>query len=92
MVLKPHNLPPELQGPENTTLKSLGTSDLRLLANSPPDNGRSPLEKLFQEAYDADPFPDRILQMLRDGTHQSKEISLSECKEVDGRLYLRPGR
>jgi len=89
MVLKPHNLPPELREPENVALKSLGTSDLRLLANSPPDNGRSPLEKLFQEACDADPFLDRILQMLRDGTRQSKEISLSECKEVDGRLTYR---
>jgi len=52
-----------------------------------PDTGR--ISTLLAESYQADPFPARILGLLRNGTRQCKEISLAECKEKDGRLLYR---
>ena len=43
-----------------------------------PDAGR--ISTLLTEAYQADPFPERILGLLRNGTRQCKEISLADCK------------
>jgi hypothetical protein len=68
-VLKPENLP----------------DNLRLLADIPPKSGRFPLEDFFKHAYDTDPFPRKVLQMLRDGTHRSTEISLADGSEEQGR-------
>jgi len=52
-----------------------------------PDAGR--ISKLLTEAYRADPFPERILGLLRNGARQYKEISLADCKERDSRLIYR---
>jgi len=52
-----------------------------------PDNGR--ISTLLTESYRADPFPARILGLLRNGARQYKEISLAEFKERDGRLLYR---
>ena len=47
------------------------------------------LEELWQEALEKDLFPMRILELLRSGARHSKEISLAECTEMDGRLHYR---
>src|SRR6266566_2610671 len=47
------------------------------------------LEELFEEGYMADQFPTQVLQNLRNGTRQSKEITLAECTEQEGQLYYR---
>ena len=52
-----------------------------------PDPGR--IATLLTEAYQVDQFPGRILGLLRDGTRQCKEISLADCKEMNGRLFYR---
>jgi len=48
------------------------------------DAGR--ISTLHAEVYQADPFPERILGLLRNGVRQCKEISLADCKERNGRL------
>jgi len=70
-VLKPQNLPDEL----------------RLLADIPPPVGRPPLESLLVEAYEADPFPQSVLDDLAKGTQRRKDISLSLCAEANGRQH-----
>jgi len=52
-----------------------------------PDNRR--IATLLAEAYQVDQFPGQILGLLRDGTRQCKEISLADCKEMNGRLFYR---
>ena len=47
------------------------------------------LEELWQEALKNDPFPVKILNLLRSGARHSKDISLAECTEIDGRLHYR---
>ncbi|TKA50332.1 hypothetical protein B0A49_13656, partial [Cryomyces minteri] len=47
----------------------------------------STLQELFQEGYAIDPFLSKVVQMLKDGTRHSKDISLSECAIVNDRLY-----
>lgn len=45
-----------------------------------------PLERLFEEVYETDPFHTKILHLLRDGVQESKEITLAECNDVGGGL------
>ena len=54
----------------------------------------STLEELFDQAYRTDPLPVTILQLLRDGARTSPYpfLSLSECSEHDGKLYIRNRR
>jgi transposase InsO family protein len=47
------------------------------------------ISALFTEAYQIDPFPDRIIGLLRTGSRHCKEISLADCKEKDGKLVYR---
>jgi len=49
-----------------------------------PDAGW--ISTLLAEAYEADPFPERIMGLLRNGARQCKEISLDDCQERDSRL------
>jgi hypothetical protein len=46
----------------------------------PPVLDAPTLNRLFHEAYATDPFPNKVLQMLRDGTKQCKDITLAECE------------
>lgn len=45
------------------------------------------LDKLWKEAYLADPFYDEVLQMLQDGTGYSKKIALADCNIKEGYLW-----
>jgi len=47
---------------------------------------RPAIVDLLKEAYEADPLPNRILKLLREGSSHSREISLADCKVKDGRL------
>ena len=71
VVLKPHNLD--------------------LLANDtpPPEDPPDELswDALFTKAFEDDPFPARILELLRTGAHHSKEILLAECSERERKLH-----
>ncbi|KAH0606065.1 uncharacterized protein H6S33_004522 [Morchella sextelata] len=57
-------------------------------SNQPAEKNAS-LYRLFYEGYCADPFPQKILDMRNKGERQSKDISLAECTEVEGRLLYR---
>ena len=46
-------------------------------------------EDLFVRGYQQDHFPEKILDMLRKGTRRSREISLADCSDVEGRLLYR---
>jgi hypothetical protein len=69
---------------------------LHVLAVTSPDQPdtlptlRSPdaltLGQPFHEAYDIDPFPNKVLQMLKNGTKQCKDITVTECEEHDNLL------
>ena len=63
--------------------------NLRLLADTPPRDGRTPLQKLFDEAYHTDPFPTDILNCLRGGNQHHKKITLGDCGEDNGHLTYR---
>ena len=47
------------------------------------------LEQLFEEEHQQDSFPHKVLQQLRDSEWRSKEITLSECTEVNEQLHYR---
>lgn len=46
-------------------------------------------EELFDPAYEKDPFPAKVLQMLADDVRHSKEVSLSKCSNDNERLRFR---
>ncbi|KAH0610200.1 uncharacterized protein H6S33_011727 [Morchella sextelata] len=52
--------------------------------------GASTVEELFSKAYQVDSFPNKVLNMLRNGIRHSNKISLAECmKDNNGRLLYR---
>jgi transposase InsO family protein len=94
-VLKPQNL---IDLPNTKRPDVLDVVDgLSLMANDVPDAGppdarqqdAGQIATLLAEAYQVDQFPGRILRLLQNGTRQCKEISLADCKEIDGRLIYR---
>jgi hypothetical protein len=44
------------------------------------------LSQLFYKAYNTDPFPNKVLKMLKNGTKQCKDITLAECEEHNNLL------
>ena len=63
--------------------------NLRLLADTLPRDGRTPLQKLFDEAHETDPFLTEILTCLQEGTQHQRKITLGDCGEGNGRLTYR---
>jgi hypothetical protein len=58
---------------------------LAVTASNQPDT--SPiLSQLFCKAYDTDPFPNKVLEMLKNGMKQCKDITLAECEEHNNLL------
>ena len=47
------------------------------------------LEQLFEEEHQQDSFPHKVLQQLCDSEWRFKEITLSECTEVNEQLHYR---
>jgi transposase InsO family protein len=60
-----------------------------VVADAPDPLLAAELNRLFNEAYEADPLPNDVLRMLRDGVRQSRRITLAECREQAGRLWYR---
>jgi hypothetical protein len=69
-VLKPHNLPDELQ----------------ILAIYSPSNTQLPLNRELAEAIANDTFAQKILSILQDGKNHCQEIILLECQEYNSCL------
>jgi hypothetical protein len=73
--------------PENILHASTATSfdqpDIPSVLDAPM------LNWLFHEAYATDPFPNKVLHMLRDFTKQCKDITLAEYKERNNLLLYR---
>jgi hypothetical protein len=73
--------------PENILHASAATPSNQ--PDIPPALDAPTLNRLFHEAYATDPFPNKVLQMLRDGTKQCKDITLAECEERNNLLLYR---
>jgi len=84
-LLKPTNL----EKPKNGTLHVCADIPQDDNNGIPHGNEEPSLDKLFHQGLAADPFPARILGMLWDGVCHTKEISLAECQEENGRLTYR---
>ena len=50
--------------------------DLHLLSDTAPRDGRTPLQDLFDKAYQTDPFLTEILNCLKEGTQDQRKITL----------------
>ena len=45
------------------------------------------LEQLIDCGYEQDLLPNRVLKMLADGANHSKDFTITDCINVDGRLH-----
>jgi hypothetical protein len=45
------------------------------------------LVQLFTNGYNEDPFPNKILKLIRDGAKYCREVSLAECDEYNNLLH-----
>jgi len=74
---------------EQLVLKPFNVSSLYLLADDELEFDAPDLEALWETAYDEDPFPNRILEMLTRGIRHCRQISLADCKRQGDRLLYR---
>ena len=79
-VLKPHNLDLAVQ-------KDLVAAPLHI--EEPENEENLSLEELIDRGYQEDPLPNRVLQLLADGTNYSKDLTIADCAVVNGRLHYR---
>ena len=72
----------------NRETKEFGSTGnaMHLLADLSLGHGQSTLAKLLENGYTADPFPSQVLDMLAKGQKRSREVSLADCVEQNGRL------
>ena len=45
------------------------------------------LEQLIDRGYKQDPLPNRVLQLLANGANYSKDLTIADCTNVNGRLH-----
>ena len=76
-VLKSHNL-------DYVMKKDLVATPLVIEEEENLDN--LTLEQHIDRIYKQDPLPNRVLQLLADGTNYSKDFTIADCVNVDGRL------
>jgi hypothetical protein len=62
---------------------------LQLSATATPTLASPALAQLFTDGYNEDPFPNKILKLIRDGAKHCREISLAECDEHNNLLHYR---
>ena len=79
-VLKPHNL-------DSAVRKDLVAAPLVIEGEENLDD--LTLEQLIDRGYEQDPLPNRVLQLLADGANYSKDLTIADCANVDGRLHYR---
>ena len=45
------------------------------------------LEQLIDRSYEKDSLLNQVLQLLADGVNYSKDLTIADCINVDGRLH-----
>jgi hypothetical protein len=60
---------------------------LQLSAMATPTPASPVLAQLFTDSYNEDPFPNKILKLIRDSARHCREISLTECDEHNNLLH-----
>jgi hypothetical protein len=72
---------------ENQTTIIKPENILQLSAMTTPIPASPVLAQLFTDGYNEDPFPNKILKLIRDGAKHCREISLAECDESNKLLH-----
>ena len=89
VVLKPHNL--RLDATQIKNRYSLVTPLPYQPGSTTPARSigvcQHSLDQLIEKAYKHDPYPNEIIQMIEQGIHKSRDITLAECEVLDGRLF-----
>ena len=83
MVLKLHNLKLMANSVQNNDLED------NIHSENDAEKEELTLEQLFKEEHQQDSFPHKVLQQLRDSERRFKEITLSECTEINEQLHYR---
>jgi hypothetical protein len=71
---------------ENQTTTIIPENILQLSATTTPIPASPVLAQLFTNGYNEDPFPNKILKLIQDGTKYCREISLAECDKHNNLL------
>jgi hypothetical protein len=71
---------------ENQTTIIKPENILQLSVTATPTLASPALAQLFTDSYNEDPFPNKILKLIRDGAKHCREISLAECNKHNNLL------
>ena len=83
VILKLHNLELMTNSVQNNDLED------NIYSENNAEEEELTLKQLFEEGHQWDPFPHKVLQQLHDSEQCFKEITLSECTEVNEQLHYR---
>jgi hypothetical protein len=72
---------------ENQTTIIKPENILQLLPTAMSIPASPVLAQLFTNGYNEDPFPNKILNLIRDSAKHCREISLAECDEHNNLLH-----
>ena len=86
VVLKPHNF--ELHNNNVPRVTEASQPEPEIAVETDPDDEKS-LEELITIGYENDPLPNKVLVLLRNGIRHSRDITLAECEDRNGRLYYK---
>ena len=92
VVLKPHNFELHANNVPRETDVSDSEPDIVIEpSNLAPasDSEVKSIDELIDLGYEHDPMPNKVLTLLRNGTRHSKDITLAECEDRNGRLYYK---
>jgi hypothetical protein len=91
-VLKPYNLDIDslfLAPIETQKIQDEPTEEFDRNRSLEPEPHGPTFEAALTQAYFEDPFPNQVLEMLRNETRYCRDISLAECSEIESRLHYR---
>ena len=58
-------------------------------AYATPEEEKTTLDQLLDCAYEEDPIPNRVLDLLACGANYSKDLTIADCSVINGRLHYR---
>ena len=78
--------------PPTLNLNPTTTLNLSVDTIKPTESGKKEtlsLDQLLDCGYEEDPIPNRVLELLSQGANYSRDLTIADCSNVNGRLHYR---
>ena len=87
---------PTLPTPSTLSTLNLDSTTLNISANTDEpievileDEEAMTLDQLLNRGYEEDPIPNRVLELLAQAANYSRNLTIADCSNINGRLHYR---